>query len=130
MNRKKTLQNYSFEEVYQVLYHSNIPRNLWEDEGHQTEQLFIDHSVGNLTMFQIPLIWIPIIKELLLALIKIDPNIHFFQMREKAGELIVLTRPSLYEPLIQQMLSGAKKAINTVTLIQLRLLDEAKHDMS
>ena len=126
MDRKKTLRDYNFEEIYQVLYHSDIPKDLWGNEKRETEQLFIDHSVGNLKMFQIPLIWIPIIRKLLLALIEIDPNIHFFQVREKSGELIILTRPSVYEPLIQQTLFGARKAINTVTLIQLRLLDRTK----
>jgi hypothetical protein len=131
MDRKKTLQSYNSEEIYQVLYHSNIPKTLWGNERRETEQLFIDHSVGTLTMFQIPLIWIPIIRKLLLALVEIDPDIHFFQVREQSGELSLLTRPShTCEPLIRQMLFAAKRAIDTVTLIQLRLLDEAKHDMS
>lgn len=127
MDRKKTLRDYNFEEIYQVLYHSDIPKDLWGNEKRETEQLFINHSVGNLKMFQIPLIWIPIIRKLLLALIKIDPDIHFFQVREQSGELSLLTRPShTYEPLIRQTLFGAKKAINTVTLIQLRLIDRIK----
>ena len=131
MDQKKTLQEHTIDKVYQALYHNNIPKVLWGNERRETEQLFIDHSVGNLVMFQIPLIWIPIIRKLLLELVKVDPDIYFFQMKEKAGELRVLTSPShLYEPLIQQMIYGAKEAINTVTLIQLKLLNRMENDTS
>lgn len=123
----ETLQKHTIEKIHQALYHNNMPKTLWGNERRETEQLFVDHSVGNLIMFQIPLIWIPIIRKLLIELIKVDPDIYFFQVREKVGELRVLTRPShLYEPLIQQMLFSARTAINTVTLIQLKLLNRIK----
>ena len=131
MDRKRVLQDYDLDEIYQVLYHSNIPKTLWKSDRYETKRLFVNHSVGDLKMFCIPLIWIPIVKKLMLELVKIDPNIHFFQVKERAGELRILTSPSyIHESLIQQILFGARKAIDTITLVQLKLKDKIKYDTS
>lgn len=125
---KRTLEDYSLDEINQALYGNKMLKNLWKDEERETKQLFVKHSNSDLDMFRVPLFWIPIIKKLMKELIGIDSNICFLQIKERFGKLEIRTKAFklAYCNTIYQSLESAKTAVNTITLIQLGLFDELK----
>lgn len=137
IDEKKVLKDYSLYEINKVLYHDKSLldnkrcRLKWSDEKYKLKQIFDKYSpVNSSDKFHIPLLWVPIVKALMKALIEIDPYIHFFQIREVSGELEVYVKPSSsnYEELIQQQIIGATMAIDTITLIQLELFNKSMED--
>lgn len=125
MNKRKTLKDYSLEQINKTLYHNKLFEELWKNRKHGLEQLFDIYSDKVLPKkFHIPLLWIPIIECLMKELIKTDPSICFTQIREKFGELEIYTKPS--RPEYAELIIGAKTAINIITLIQLRLFNTMK----
>ena len=126
---KTWLKKYSLDRINDALYCDKVFRNIWVTEKKEAKQLFLDHSDEQPNMFSIPSLWVPIVKSLMEELIKVDPDIRFLQIKEKLGGLMVYTKPSaVRRDLVNHMIYGAAGAVDTVTLVQLRMIDRMKND--
>lgn len=126
---KKGLKKYSLDRINDALYCDKVFRNIWVTEKQEAKQLFLGHSDEQPNMFSIPSLWVPIVKYLMEELIKVDPGIRFLQVKEKLGGLKVYTKPSaMCRDLVHHMIYGAAGAVDTVTLVQLRMTDRMKND--
>jgi len=126
---KKRLGKYNLSEINEALYCNKLFENLWLTEKQEAKQLFLNHSDEQPKMFDIPSVWVPMVKHLMEKLIKVDPGIRFLQVKEKLGELRVYIKTlAIHHDLVHHMIYGASKAVDTVTLIQLRMLDRIKDD--
>lgn len=126
---KKEAKKYSLDRVNDALYGDEVFKNIWGIKEQEAEQLFLRHSDEQPNMFSIPSLWAPIVKHLMEELVKVDPGIRFLQVKEKLGGLRVYTKPSaMRRDLIHHMIYGAAEAVDTVTLVQLRMIDRMKND--
>lgn len=122
-------KKHSLDKMNDALYHNKIFRNIWGPEKQEAKQLFLDHSNEQPNMFSIPSLWVPVVKCLIEELIKVDPNIRFLQIKEKLGGLRVYTKPSvIHRDLVHHMIYSAAEAVDTVTLIQLKMIDRMRND--
>lgn len=99
------------------IYRNEALKNLWPVEHKLAKQMFLDHSNEQPNMFNIPSIWVPIVKLLMENLITIDPDIYFYQVKERFGMLSVHVKSLKHKDFAQRLIDGASRAVDVITIV-------------